>query len=43
MEYLKDAVGMVQGDGYFTKTHFLEILKNKESLEDILNEGKANK
>jgi CheY-like chemotaxis protein len=42
VEYLKEAVGMVKVDGYFTKTQFLEILKNKESLEDILNEGKAN-
>jgi CheY-like chemotaxis protein len=42
VEYLKEAVGMVHVDGYFTKTQFLEILKNKESLEDILNEGKAN-
>ncbi len=42
-EYIKDAVGMVQADGYFTKTQFLDVIKDKQTLEDILNEGKANK
>ena len=43
IEYIKDAVGMVQADGYYTKTQFVDILKNKESLEDVLNEGKMHR
>jgi len=36
---ITDAVGMVKPDGFFTKTHFIDLLKNKRSLEEILNEG----
>lgn len=39
-KYLNDAVGMVPADGYFTKTQFLENLKNDLPLETILNSGK---
>jgi CheY-like chemotaxis protein len=41
VEYIKEAVGMVQVDGYYNKTQFLDILKNTQSLDDILNEGKV--
>ena len=41
MEYLTDAVAMVPADGYFTKTQFVEILKDNTSLEMILNSGKT--
>jgi CheY-like chemotaxis protein len=39
-KYLNDAVRMVPADGYFTKTQFLEILKNDLPLETVLNDGK---
>ena len=39
LEYIKDAVGMVEADGYFTKTQFLDLLKTARSLEEILKEG----
>lgn len=42
VDYIKDALSMVQADGYYTKTQFLDALKNKNSLEEILNEGKIN-
>jgi len=41
LEYLTDAVAMVPADGYFTKTQFVEILKDNTSLEMILNSGKT--
>ncbi len=41
VEYIKDAIGMVNADGYFTKTQFVNILKSRQSLDDILNEGKV--
>lgn len=42
IEFIKDAVGMVHVDGYFTKTEFLNSLNSEQSLDDILNDGKAN-
>ena len=39
-EYLKDAAGMVSADGYFTKPHFIDILREHRSLEMIMNAGK---
>lgn len=39
VEYIKDAVGMVGADGYFTKTQFLDLLKTANSLEEILRAG----
>ncbi|MHB1049189.1 MAG: response regulator transcription factor [Bacteroidota bacterium] len=39
VEYIRDAVGMVEADGYFTKTQFLDLLKTARSLEEILKEG----
>ncbi|MDP1678218.1 MAG: response regulator [Bacteroidota bacterium] len=42
VEYIKEVVGMVHVDGYYTKMQFLDVLKNKQSLDDILNEGKVN-
>jgi CheY-like chemotaxis protein len=41
-EYIKEAIGMVQADGYYTKKQFLDILNSNPSLDDILNRGKAN-
>jgi len=34
-EYLRDAVGMVQADGYFTKTDFIESLQSGNPLPMI--------
>ncbi len=42
VDYIKDALSMVKADGYYTKTQFLEVLKTKQTLEEILNEGKVN-
>ena len=42
VKYIKEAVGMVHVDGYYNKTQFLEILKNTQSLDEVLNEGKVN-
>jgi len=39
LEYIKDAVGMVEADGYFTKTQFLDLLKTTPSIEEILKAG----
>lgn len=39
LEYIKDAVGMVKADGYFTKTQFLDLLKTAHSIEEILKAG----
>ncbi|MEI7906463.1 MAG: response regulator [Bacteroidota bacterium] len=39
---IKEAVGMVPVDGFFTKTQFLNILKSKQSIDEVLKEGKAN-
>jgi hypothetical protein len=41
VKYIKEAVGMVHVDGYYTKTQFLDLLSTKETLEDVLNEGKS--
>ena len=41
LEYLTDAVVMVPADGCFTKTQFIEILKENMPLEMILNSGKT--
>ena len=41
-EYIKEAIGMVQADGYYTKKKFLDILNDKQLLDDILNQGKMN-
>lgn len=41
VEYIKDAVGMVEADGYFTKTQFLDLLKTANSIEEILNAGNS--
>lgn len=39
-EFIDDAAGMVQVDGYFTKTQFLNALDSDRSLADILHDGK---
>ncbi len=38
-EYIKEAVGMVRADGYFTKTQFVDLLMASRSLDEILKEG----
>lgn len=37
----QNAVGMVPADGYFSKTHFVELLKTHTSLVSILATGKV--
>lgn len=39
-EDIKEAIGMVKADGYYTKSQFLDILNSKKSLDDIMNQGK---
>jgi CheY-like chemotaxis protein len=38
---IKEAVGMVPVDGFFTKTQFLTILKGKQTIDEVLNEGRT--
>ena len=42
VEFLREAVGMVPADGYFTKTQFVASLTSDQSLEMILKTGKLN-
>ena len=42
-EYLKEAVGMVPADGYFTKTKFVANLTSDQSLEAILKSGQSGR
>lgn len=43
VEFIKDAAAMVNADGYFTKTQFIDLLKTKQSLEEILQERISHK
>jgi CheY-like chemotaxis protein len=38
---IKEAVAMVPVDGFFTKTQFLTILKGKQTIDEVLNEGRT--
>ncbi len=39
VEFIRDAAGIVKADGYYTKTAFIDLLKTKQTLDEILQEG----
>ncbi len=43
VEFIKDAAGMVNADGYFTKVQFIELLRTKQTLDEILQQGIQHK
>lgn len=38
--YIRDAAGMVQADGYFTKTSFIDMLGEHDALERFLESAR---
>ncbi len=38
-DFIKDAAGLVHADGYFTKVQFIDLLRTKQTLDEILQEG----
>lgn len=43
VEFIKDAAGVVNADGFFTKVQFIDLLRSQRTLDEILQQGIQNK